>query len=200
MKKKLALNCCKWVIYPQRPLTTAELQIALATHAVCNSEADLELDNINVILAACANLLIEEALEVPDASGTSIVRPMHYSLYKFFKHGASEILTGHCLTKINDVFHVHEELSIACLTYLRLSITEGPYPECTAVEPHVQRKAFAWYAARSFDYHLLRSGELSDDLYQRISRFLRHEDWFLATVLQFRALLHLLGCVHWPER
>jgi hypothetical protein len=55
--RDLALNCLAWIIYARRPLSTRELQYALAVNANCTVRQDLSLDPPQVILEACGNLL-----------------------------------------------------------------------------------------------------------------------------------------------
>jgi hypothetical protein len=59
--RRLASKTLRWVMYAQRPLSTTELQHALATEQLCRPGSDPELDSIDVILGACANLIFVES-------------------------------------------------------------------------------------------------------------------------------------------
>jgi hypothetical protein len=66
-KRELARKTFMWVMYAQRPLTMKELQHALATDEPYN------LDTDDVILGACANLLVVDELSIDP-----VLRPIHY--------------------------------------------------------------------------------------------------------------------------
>jgi hypothetical protein len=81
--RNLALNCLAWVVYACRPLSTSELQYALATNAKCRTRQDLQTDSPQVILEACANLLEES---------NGAVRPIHYTVQEFLTSPAQGLL------------------------------------------------------------------------------------------------------------
>jgi hypothetical protein len=79
-RRALGIRCLRWVLYAQRPLAVQELQYALATFDEGQNARDLELDNLDVIFGACANLVNEEH----QWENRSIVRPIHYSVQEYF--------------------------------------------------------------------------------------------------------------------
>lgn len=73
---------------------------------------------------------------------------------------------------------------MACLSYLQCHVTEGPCKFGSLVTDRIASSPFVWYAAQSFDHHISKTRQLSDELNGKISAFLEEEDWFLAAVLQ----------------
>src|SRR5438067_167842 len=91
--KDLALNCLMWTFYAKRPLTTRELQHALATNSACKSQADIKVTKVDVILGACGNLLVEE---------NNTIRPVHYSVHEFFMKTPAAKAQQHLYERIAD--------------------------------------------------------------------------------------------------
>ncbi|KAJ9634654.1 hypothetical protein H2199_008939 [Coniosporium tulheliwenetii] len=91
--KDLALKCFMWVLYSKTPLRTQELRHALAISDTCKCREDLELDDIDVILDACANLFVEEYHGI---------RPIHYSVQEFFTNPPAGVLQKSCLKQIGE--------------------------------------------------------------------------------------------------
>jgi ankyrin repeat protein len=192
--KVLALKTFVWVMYAKRALTVEELQHALATDELCSNTEALELDTVDAILGACANLLV-----VSEYERGSIIRPIHYSVQEFFRNSPNGVMEGSCMNQMNDSFHVHTQLAITCLSHLQSRIVEEPSTASSLLQNHPYWNPFMWYAACSFDYHILHCGHLSDELYRQISILLEREGWFLAAVLQLRAVGHLCGCPQEPN-
>jgi ankyrin repeat domain-containing protein 50 len=195
--RRLASKTFRWVMYAQRPLTTTELQYALATEELRQPGSDLELDSIAVILGACANLIFEDSYA---NRAKPIIRPIHYSVQEFFTRVHTNIRSGFDLDNIADPCHVHGELARTCILYLESNLA-GQHP-CRDTLPlyfKITDYPFLWYAARFFDYHLLRHGNFSEDLAKRITTFLHQPNSFLATVLQLRAVPQQIGVLHEPD-
>ncbi|KAJ9664592.1 hypothetical protein H2201_005104 [Coniosporium apollinis] len=100
--KDLALKCFMWVLYSKTPLRTQELRHALAISDTCKCREDLELDDIDVILDACANLFVEEYHGI---------RPIHYSVQEFFTNPPAGVLQKSCLKQIGEPDFVHTRLA-----------------------------------------------------------------------------------------
>jgi hypothetical protein len=195
--RKLALKCFMWVMYAQRPLTTKELQHALATTELYKRTEDPGLDDVDVILGACANLLVEES------TGNwrdKIIRPIHYSVQEFFTNPGVGTIHRRGLEIIIDSFHVHAELAITCFLYLQSkTLEQGPCLNGIQLDDRMSDLPFGWYTARSFDYHILRCGCLPENLLQLINEFLEKSSRFLASILQLRAVPHLPGMPQIPD-
>jgi Ankyrin repeats (3 copies) len=186
--RTLALKTLMWVTYAERPLLTKEVKHALATNRLCNSTEDVDLDTSGLVLGACANLLAEHG----DRwwKWTSEFRPVHYSVQELFRESPKAILGGRCMDKIEDESHIHSQLAITCLSHLQCRILEGPCQDILDLQLRVDGNPLVWYAACSFDHHIMSCGNLSDQLQQHISKFLGQEDWFWTAVLQLRAVRH----------
>ncbi|RAR13708.1 ankyrin repeat-containing protein [Stemphylium lycopersici] len=102
--RDLALNCLTWITYARRPLSTQELQHALAINANCTDLRDISLDPPQVILEACGNLLEE-------ASGA--IRPIHYTVQEFFTPTVRGMPQHPMRTQLLDSGSVHQQLSSA---------------------------------------------------------------------------------------
>jgi ankyrin repeat protein len=195
--RRLASKTFRWVMYAQRPLTTTELQHALTADELRRPESDLELDSIAVILGACANLIFEDSY----ANHTwPIIRPIHYSVQEFLTEVHTDIRSGFDLYNIGDPCHVHRELAMTCILYLESNLADqDPCQDEASFYPLRLFHPFLWYAARFFDYHLLRHGDFSEDLAKRITAFLHQPNSFLAAVLQLRAVPQQPGVPHAPD-
>ncbi len=168
--KSLALSCLMWVAYARRPLTTIELQHALATSELCSSAEDEELAPIDVVLGACANLLvIQRTSEAIGVAKFQIIRPIHYSVQEFLTNPPEGILEAQRVNRIGDGLHAHVQLAMTCLSYLQSHIIEGPCPHIGLLEHRIGTNPFAWYAARSFDHHIFHCGDLPSELYRQHS-------------------------------
>jgi hypothetical protein len=195
--RKLALKCFMWVMYAQRPLTTKELQHALATTELYKRTEDLELDDVDVILGACANLLLEESLGDWE---DKIIRPIHYSVQEFFTNPGVGTVQRRGLEMIGDSCHVHAELAITCILYLQSkTLEQGPCLEEIRLHIRMSDLPFGWYTARSFDYHVLRCGCLPESLLRLIDEFLEKPSPFLASILQLKSVPHVLGMPQIPN-
>jgi ankyrin repeat protein len=172
------------------------LRHALVTEELYRPGSNLELDDIAVILGACANLIFEES----HGNGESeIIRPIHYSVQEFFTRVHTDGRPGFDLDNINDPCHVHGKLASTCILYLESNLAGWhPCQHSDSIYWRMMYHPFLWYAARFFDYHLLRHRAFSEDLAKRITTFLHQPNSFLAAVLQLRAVPHEPGELQEP--
>ena len=195
--RTLAFKTFRWVMYAQRPLTTAELQHALATEDLCRPGGTLELDEIAVILGACANLIAGESQA---NHWESIIRPIHYSVQEFFTGAHTDTDQGCNLDNLPDPCRVHTELATTCMLYLQATLSDQhPCKYQYELQERVESFPFLWYAAQFFDYHLLRCGSFSEGLVKQTTAFLYQPNSFLAAVLQLRAISHRAGVLQAPS-
>ena len=73
--RKLTNDALMWILYAERPLHPVELEHALATDRAYHRKAQIDPNQIEVILEACSNLVVVE---------NNVVRPIHYSVQEFF--------------------------------------------------------------------------------------------------------------------
>jgi ankyrin repeat protein len=176
--KALAFNSFAWVLCAKRPLRTGELQDALVTEEPLKSRQDLELDSVDVILKACANLLVEEH---------GIIRPIHYSVQEFLTNPPFGALQGSCLEKIQVPAFVRQKLALTCVFYFQLEVLhEGPCQRYYDLYFRLFKNPLLWYAARFFDYHIRDLQDIPADVFQALETFLHQSALVLAAVLQIR--------------
>lgn len=171
-----------WVLYSKTPLGTKELQHAVAITDTCKCQEDLELDDIDVILEACANLFVKDVY--------GYIRPIHYSVQEFFTNPPAGVLQKSCLRQIGEPDFVHTRLASACLHYLQLdSLRSGPCQDGGELRTRVWGAVpLSWYAAGAFDHHLQLCENISEEVYHLIDTFLHQESPLLASVVQLRRL------------
>lgn len=178
--KDLAFRCFMWVLYSKTALSTEELQHAVAITDTCKRREDIELDDIDVILEACANLFVLDGN----------IRPIHYSVQEFFTNPPAGVLQKSCLNQIGEPDFVHTRLASACLHYLQLdSLRSGPcQDEGKLYTRVVDAVPLSWYAAATFDYHLQLCENISEEVCHLIDTFLHQDSPLLASVVQLRRL------------
>ena len=175
--RELAQNCFSWVFYARRPLSTDELQHALATKKGCKSPADLDPDEVDVIVEACGGLLIEE---------NSRVQPIHFSVQEFFANPPPNITQDSILGRTSEPSSVHASLARTCLQYIHFGIPDHLNLELKYLWLSLHMNAFARYAAQYFDSHLLGCGNIEQDILDSIEELLHRGGSFLAALLHIR--------------
>ncbi|KAF7504496.1 hypothetical protein GJ744_002176 [Endocarpon pusillum] len=193
--RDLAFRTLRWVVYAQRPLTVEELRHALAAEEMTNLMADSELDDLDVILSACANLL-----EVTDIDRWSqIVRPIHYSVKEFITLTWNVHVQGRLLNAQHEMYQIQALLSETCISYLQSTlITAKPCENSYLLRARLEQHPFLWYAARSFDIHLTQSSSQKEAIQLTIN-MLQQPGSFLSSMLQVRRVSHELGVSQTPD-
>lgn len=196
--RSLSLHCLMWVLYAKKPLEVRELRHAIAALALVALDktsqtlADLksDLDDIDVILNACGNLIMAEGPTWGDKDNDSRrIRPIHYSVQEFFTDQSKAALNGDYLQSLRDADDAHAKLAGACLSYLTLAVSPPqPCEDYEELNDRVQNAVFGQYAATSFDYHISDCVHIPPDLIQVLKGFLDTPGLFLAGVVQLRSL------------
>ncbi|KAM7220562.1 Ankyrin repeat-containing domain protein [Rhypophila decipiens] len=120
---ELAKGALSWITCAKRPLTTAELQHALAIETGTD-KFDLEsIPELEDIVSSCAGLVTVD-------TQSDIVRLVHYTTQEYFERTKDEWFPD-----------MEGELSVACVTYLSYGCFKGLYlkPEKdfnTIIEPY----------------------------------------------------------------
>ncbi|KAF2805686.1 uncharacterized protein BDZ99DRAFT_109722 [Mytilinidion resinicola] len=177
--RDLALNCLAWMIYARRPLSTRELQIALAINSRCTIPQDLQPDSPRVILEACGNLLEE-------ANGA--IRPIHFTVQEFLTTAVQGLLQHAVRTQLLDSNSMHKRLSSACLSYMHLVAFSRPAQRGSRLYLRLRDNIFASYASQNFDYHISECDEIPPDVMKQLERLFQQESTYLAAVLQIKIL------------
>ena len=190
--KRLGLRTLRWVMYAERPLTTAELCEALATEELSDSGGDAELDDVDVIIGACAHLV-----EVTKTGIIRIIRPIHYSVQEFFTTSSSIDLRGHLLNRDHENDQINAALATTCIVYLQSKLADKkPCLYDWDLPIRLLTYPFLWYAARSFDVHIARCSSLNQDIIDDIAKLLHHSSSLLASMLQIKAVPPVLEYLH----
>jgi hypothetical protein len=177
--RNLAMNCLAWIVYARRPLSTQELQQALAVNSDCEVGEDLQTDSPQVILEACGNLL-EEA--------NDSIRPIHFTVQEFLTTAVQGLSQNAMRAQLLDMQAVHSQLSLTCIAYIRLMALRRPAKNVSVLRRQLNINSFAGYACQSFDYHVCKYGQSSLDIINRLETLLQQESSCLAAILQIIVL------------
>jgi ankyrin repeat protein len=193
--RRLAFKTLRWVVYAQRPLTTDELRCALAAEEELITRVNEELDDIDVILGACAHLLVEDT-----SNYRPVVRPIHYSVQEFFTTLSSSALQGRLLKTFHDLNQVHARLAEICISHLQSKLLDQhPCAKKNKLDTRMEDYPFLWYAACAFDHHLICCTSPPKELIKSMTMFLEQSGLFLASVLQLKAVPSYTGQPQEPD-
>jgi hypothetical protein len=151
----LAEKVLSWITCAKRPLTTSELQHALAVEA---GESELDEDNLPYIdnmIAVCYGLVTVE-------EETNIIRLVHNTTQEYFKKTRKDWFPD-----------AEEDIARTCVTYLSFSKFESGF--CRTDEEfngRLQLNPLYNYAARNWGHH---SREASVGIEQLVVGFLESE-------------------------
>jgi hypothetical protein len=151
--QELAKQVLAWITCAKRPLTTTELQHALAVEI---GESALDEDNLPQIedmVSVCAGLVT-----VDDES--HIIRLVHYTTQEYFER-----------TKGKWFPNAETDITTICVTYLSFHVFEtGFCPTDEEFEVRLQLNALYNYAARNWGHHArtasAEAGQLILDLFE----------------------------------
>ncbi|MCJ1255063.1 hypothetical protein MMC24_002879 [Lignoscripta atroalba] len=152
--RELAKQILSWITYARRPLTTLELQHALAVE-IGETELDEEnFSDIKDMISVCAGLVTVD-------EESDIIRLVHYTTQEYFERTRREWLPD-----------AETSITNTCVTYLSFSTFQSGF--CASdeeFEARLQSNPLYDYAARHWGHHLR---EVSDTQYQ-IPEFLDNE-------------------------
>ncbi|KAF2623301.1 ankyrin [Macroventuria anomochaeta] len=177
--RDLALNCLILTVYARRPLSTRELQHAIAINSKCTVRQDLQIDSPQVILEACGNLLEE-------ANGS--IRPIHYTVQEFFTPTVQSMPQHTIRAQLLDSHSAHRQLGLACLEYIQLTAFNKPVQYSWNLFDRLHKNVLAGYACQSFDYHISNCDEPPHGVMIQLETLLRQESPYLAAILQIKVL------------
>jgi ankyrin repeat protein len=152
--RQLAEKVLSWITCAKRPLTTLELQHALAIEV-----GDYELDEENVpridrMVSVSAGLVTVD-------EESSIIRLVHYTTQEYFER-----------TQHKWFPNAETQIAISCVTYLSFSVFEtGPSQTDEELEEKLQSNPLYSYAARNWGHHAHEAAELIPE----VICFLRRE-------------------------
>jgi hypothetical protein len=154
-ERSLATRCLRWVLYAQHPLEVRELRYALATFDESQNARDFELDDLDVILGACANLLVEQE-DLSLRCHRTIVRPIHYSVQEYFASDDQSLHSPIVKLPIGNRMTANGKLAVDCLAHLYQPLMlSGQFESINHPGCRLSDDFFLCYAASYFDAHLL---------------------------------------------
>ena len=134
--KRLANQVLSWIVCAKRPLTTHELQHALAVEVGESELNDSKIPDIEDMVTVCAGLVT-----VDEESG--IIRLVHYTTQEYFEE-----------TQKSWFPKAEVEITKICITYLSFRVFESGFCETwSEFEDRLQQNPLYGYAARNWGYH-----------------------------------------------
>jgi hypothetical protein len=135
-EEELAKQVLSWITCAKRPLTTSELEHAIATEA---GEPQLDPENfcrLEDMVSACAGLVtIDEE--------SKIIRLVHFTTQEYFER-----------TKIQWFPDAQAKIAITCVTYLSLDVFKsGICQKDEELEERLQSNQLYHYAAKNWGHH-----------------------------------------------
>lgn len=134
--RDLAKLILAWIVHAKRPLSTTEVQHALAVKP-CSVELDKDyLPSVRVLRSVCAGLVtIDEE--------SSIIRLVHYTTQEYFER-----------TWTLWFANAQTDITTTCATYLSFGTFEAGFcPTDEKFEERLQLNPLYDYAARNWGYH-----------------------------------------------
>jgi ankyrin repeat protein len=156
--KRLAKHALSWITCARRPLTTAELQHAIAIkpgefHFDIGNQADVE-----DIVSVCAGLVTVD-------EKSNIIRLVHYTTQEYFERNRSHWFPN-----------AENNITTICITYLSFDVFQSGFCHTNdEFEARVRSNRFFDYAAKQWGYHARRLSNLNVELGQAAMAFLKSE-------------------------
>ena len=153
--KRLANQVLLWIVCAKRPLTTRELQHAIAVQVGESEANETKFPEIEDMVTFCAGLVT-----VDEESG--IIRLVHYTTQEYFEQ-----------TQNSWFPRAEIEISTICITYLSFSVFESGFCEISSeFEDRLQQNPLYDYAARNWGHHARAA---SAEVEQFVKGFLESE-------------------------
>jgi len=143
----LAKNVLSWITCAKRPLTTLELQHAMAVKV---GDTKLDEDNIREIedmVSVCAGLVtIDEE--------SNIIRLVHYTTQEYFERTQKTFFP-----------RADTEITITCVTYLSFNVFESGFCQTDdEFEKRLQSNKLYDYASHNWGYHARMALDSCEDV------------------------------------
>ncbi|KAF7960203.1 hypothetical protein EAE96_001801 [Botrytis aclada] len=157
-EKELAKQVLSWITCAKTPLTTAELQEAIAVEI---DETELDQENfteISTMISVCAGLVV-----VDDES--NIIRLVHYTTQQYFER-----------TRVKWFPDAETFITTICVTYLSFKTFNTGF--CLLYRDFVERvrsHQFSMYAARFWGLHACKASISGNTLEQALLKFLENQ-------------------------
>ncbi|KAL0943494.1 ankyrin repeat protein [Colletotrichum truncatum] len=133
--RNLGMKTLAWIVHAERPLTTSELQ-----HALAVNEGDVKLDRENirkveVVLSVCAGLVTVD-------ENSDVVRLAHFTTQEYFRSTQTQYFPN-----------AQSYISTACVTYLSFHGYTYPRRFDGKLPPELEPLSLFSYAAENWGHH-----------------------------------------------
>lgn len=143
----LAKDVLSWITFAQRPLTTTEVQHALAVEV---GETQLDEENIPQLedmVSVCAGLVTVD-------EQSSIIRLVHYTTQEYFKRKGKHWFPS-----------AETDIAKTCVTYLSFAaFGSGPCVSDDELEQRLRLNPLYDYAARNWGHHTRQASSLGREV------------------------------------
>ncbi|KAG5782522.1 hypothetical protein H9Q73_003823 [Fusarium xylarioides] len=134
--RQLAERTLLWITRAKRPLTTSEIQHALAVELGADEIDDKNMSGIDDMVSACAGLVIVD-------EKSKIIRLVHYTMQDYFTDNQEQLFA-----------HTEEIITSVCIQYLLFDyFSSGPCAEYHDLDLRLKRHPLYDYAARNWGHH-----------------------------------------------
>ncbi|KAH7070273.1 nucleoside phosphorylase, partial [Paraphoma chrysanthemicola] len=141
--KDLAMKVLSWITCAKRPLTTYELQHALATKPGKSELDEGDLPHIEDMVSVCSGLVTVD-------EESHIIRLVHYTTQEYFQQTQQYWFPD-----------AEADITKVCVTYLSFSVFEsGPCPTDDEFEERLQLNKLYRYAAQNWGHHARKASTL----------------------------------------
>lgn len=156
--EELAKQVISWITCAKRPLTTSELQHALAVEL---EEPELDKENlcqIEEMVSVCAGLVTVD-------EESRIIRLVHYTTQEYFEQ-----------TKTRWFPNIHIDIAITCTRYLSFNEFEsGPSQNNEDLRKRLKLNPFYHYASHNWGHHAREASERIPEVINFLKRDLSVE-------------------------
>ena len=166
-QEELAKQVLSWITCANRPLTTLELQHALAVE-MDESELDEEnLPEIEHMVSVCAGLVTVD-------EESHVIRLVHYTTQEYFERMQSRWFPN-----------AETNITATCIAYLSFNVFTTRFCQTNKFTERLWLNPFLDYASRNWGHHARKISNLKQGLGQAIVDFLENEDLVNASVQGF---------------
>ena len=155
---RLAKQVLSWITRAERPLSTVELQHAIAVEPGKSEFDEKRQPDIEDIVSVCAGLVTVD-------EESNIIRLVHYTTQEYFKRTQNYWFPN-----------IEADISIICVTYLSFDVFKHGFCQTDEeFEERLRSNQFFEYATQNWGYHAHKASPLSQVLNHAIVDFLSSE-------------------------
>ena len=153
--RKLAKKIISWITYARRPLTTRELQHALAVEPETTEFDETNLGDVDDMISVCAGLVTIDR-------ESNVVRLVHYTAQQFFEDVGTTWIP-----------EATEMIASTCLTYLAFDAFKSkPYKTVEEIKAELSDFALLDYSARYWGLYVRK---IQNQMKDQILSFLQDQ-------------------------